>query len=69
MRGNMWYLVDGFGSGTLHSFGYGSAGDVPAVGDWNGDLTVTAGVVRGSAWFLRDNNDASSTSQTYPGVD
>ena len=31
---------------------FGSAGDVPVVGDWNGDGVTDLGVVRGSEWVL-----------------
>lgn len=35
------------------TFSFGSAGDVPVVGDWNGDGRSTPGVVRaGSQWIL-----------------
>jgi hypothetical protein len=36
------------------SFGFGAPGDVPIVGDWNGDRRTDPGVRRdGSAWYLR----------------
>ena len=42
------------------SFNFGRAGDIPIMGDWNGDGTWTVGVVRRGAnsltWFLRNEN-------------
>ena len=32
-------------------------GDLPVVGDWNGDGTDTIGVFRNGTWFLRNSND------------
>jgi hypothetical protein len=57
-----WLLTDSvLASGTAstnHDFIYGDAGDIPVVGDWNGDGTFTPGVVRGNAWYLRNENTA-----------
>jgi len=39
-------------------FTYGQAGDIPVMGDWNGDGTYTVGVVRGNQWLLRNENSA-----------
>ena len=36
--------------------GYGDRGDIPIVGDWNGDGIDTPGVVRGDKWHLRNSN-------------
>ena len=33
-------------------FGYGEAGDVPVIGDWDGDGTQTQGVFRAGRWML-----------------
>ncbi|MGI9606986.1 MAG: hypothetical protein ACR2P0_12680 [Acidimicrobiales bacterium] len=40
------------------SFRFGQAGDIPVMGDWNGDGTHTIGVVRGNRWLLRNENSA-----------
>jgi peptidoglycan hydrolase-like amidase len=39
--------------GQVLRFNYGRAGDVPLVGDWNGDGTDTVGIVRDRTWHLR----------------
>ncbi|MEI7852004.1 MAG: hypothetical protein WCH86_09240, partial [Kiritimatiellales bacterium] len=46
---------------TLIAFGYGLPGDIPIVGDWNGDGIDTVGVFRPSnaMWYLNPNNAAS----------
>ena len=54
-----WYLrnVNSAGS-SIGSFGYGSPGDIPVAGDWNGDGTTTVGVFRPSTatWYLSGAN-------------
>jgi hypothetical protein len=35
---------------------YGRPGDIPVVGDWDGDGVHTIGVVRGNQWLLRNSN-------------
>ncbi len=35
-------------------FTFGRPGDIPVMGDWNGDGVKTPGVVRGRTWYLRD---------------
>ena len=35
------------------TFSYGTAGDKPVTGDWNGDGKADIGVVRGNVWYLR----------------
>lgn len=54
-----WYIrqVEGEGQPDL-VFRFGQAGDIPVVGDWNGDGVATAGVVRGNRWLLRNSNSA-----------
>ncbi|HEV2756011.1 MAG TPA: hypothetical protein VG318_09580 [Actinomycetota bacterium] len=55
-------LVWGFGG---DSGDHSRLSDVPVVGDWDGNGTVTTGVVRGGSngqlqWFLRDRNAAGA---------
>jgi hypothetical protein len=42
------------------TFSYGQAGDVPLVGDWNGDGSVGIGVRRGSTFILRNATSAGA---------
>ena len=56
--GNLvWFLrqVEGPGSPNL-VIEYGRPGDIPVVGDWNGNGVHTIGVVRGNRWLLRNSN-------------
>ena len=56
--GNLvWFLrqVEGPGSPNL-VIEYGKPGDIPVVGDWNGNGVHTIGVVRGNRWLLRNSN-------------
>jgi hypothetical protein len=59
VRGNRWYLTDGGSLGALLGpelvFTYGRPGDLPLVGDWNGDGIDTPGVRRGNTFYLRDS--------------
>ena len=60
-RGNVWYLRNSLTSGTANiSFAYGSRGDFPLFGDWDGDGDKTPGVVRGNVWYLRNDNSAGN---------
>jgi hypothetical protein len=57
VRGNHWFLRNTLSSGVSDSsFIYGLTGDVPLMGDWDGDGTETPGVVRGNTWYLRNSN-------------
>ena len=61
---NMWYLNPNNAispDSALTYFVYGLKGDVPVVGDWNGDNINTVGVFRPSdaTWYLNPNNAAS----------
>ncbi|MGH2785060.1 MAG: right-handed parallel beta-helix repeat-containing protein [Actinomycetota bacterium] len=57
VRGNVWYLNDGFDDDPEHVFAYGSSTDRKVVGDWDGDGVATPGIVRGNVWYLNDNFD------------
>lgn len=58
--GGTWFADrngdSGFDPGTEIS-GWGSPGDVPVVGDWNGDGLDDLGVFSGGTWFLDRNGD------------
>ena len=47
------------------SFTFGRAGDIPVMGDWNGDGTHTIGVVRGNRWLLRDENTSGPVNHDF----
>ena len=44
---------------------YGQPGDIPVVGDWNGNGVHTIGVVRGNRWLLRNSNRAGSPDYDF----
>jgi hypothetical protein len=65
-----WYLRTTPSGGVAEQqFHYGSAGDVPLVGDWNGNGSETVGVARFAAgriqWFLRNSNSAGSADISF----
>jgi hypothetical protein len=67
-----WYLRDAnsAGANNIASFIYGGPGDIPMVGDWDGNGTSTVGVYRAGVWYLRNANSAGShtiTSFAYGG--
>ena len=46
----------GSGGGDMH-FHFGGVGDVPAVGDWNGDAAGNIGIFRNGTWLLDVNGN------------
>jgi serine protease len=67
--GGVWRLAnrhaDGVAAGALTTFSFGRTGDIPVVGDWDGNGTQTIGVVRGNLWHLRDSNAGGSADHTF----
>ena len=61
-----WYLrqVEGPGEPDL-IVRYGQPGDIPVVGDWNGNGVHTIGVVRGNRWLLRNSNRAGPADHDF----
>ncbi len=60
-RDGVWtlgYRLGGESQVETIRFRFGQAGDIPVIGDWNGDGTHTIGVVRGNRWLLRNENSA-----------
>ena len=50
-----WYLRNSQTTGVAtSSMGFGNPGDVPLVGDWNGDGIDGLGVFRNGVWYLRN---------------
>jgi hypothetical protein len=69
-----WYLRSSMTSGVATStFRYGRSGDIPVMGDWDGDGHDTVGVVRFTpgpggvasyTWYLRNSNSGGSATVT-----
>ena len=67
-----WYLRSSLTSGVATStFRYGRPGDIPVMGDWDGDGDDTVGVVRFTqtptggfiyTWYLRNSNSGGSAT-------
>lgn len=67
-----WYLRSSLTSGVATStFRYGQSGDLPVMGDWNGDGHDTVGVARTTpgpggtqtyTWYLRNSNSGGTAS-------
>jgi N-acetyl-anhydromuramyl-L-alanine amidase AmpD len=54
-----WYLRNSNTTGGVdNSFYFGAAGDIPVMGDWDGNGSITPGVFRPSTavWYLRNSN-------------
>lgn len=61
-----WFLREYPTSGAADiSFTYGSPGDLPIVGDWDGDGIDTPGVVRDGQFFLRNSNTSGNADVTF----
>lgn len=58
-RAGTWLLRNSSSEGPADlEFEFGEAGDVPVVGDWDGDGVDTVGIFRGGRWALRNSNSA-----------
>ncbi len=68
-RNGNWYLdVNGSNTwdpGVDSAIAFGMAGDIPVVGDWNGDGKTKIGVFRNGNWYL----DVNGNNTWDPGVD
>jgi hypothetical protein len=63
-----WLLRNENSSGAADlDFVYGAheAGDIPIVGDWDGNGTFTPGIVRGNNWLLRNENSSGNADITF----
>ena len=59
-RDGLWALdTDGDGAltGADRSFYHGTTGDIPVIGDWNGDGHQSAGIFRNGMWVLDVDGD------------
>jgi thermitase len=56
-RNGVLYLRNSNTNGIADlAFTYGQSGDIPVVGDWDGDSIDTIGVFRNGVFFLKNNN-------------
>lgn len=63
-RGKQFLLRRSLSGGDAEIlFDYGREGDVPVVGDWNGDGKDGIGIVRGNSWYLRNSVSAGSADE------
>jgi glucose/arabinose dehydrogenase len=54
-----WYLRNSNTTGSYQAkIQFGNAGDIPVVGDWNGDGIDTPGVFWDGYWYLRNSNSS-----------
>jgi hypothetical protein len=62
----LWHLVD-CNTATMNSFYYGDPGDLPIMGDWDGDGIDTPGIYRQSDGhiYLRNSNNQGYASTSY----
>ena len=57
-----WRLRDALlSTGPRHRLPFGSPGDLPVAGDWNGDGIDTVGVFRNGIFYLRNSNTSGVT--------
>ena len=59
------FSLDSESVADMVTFTFGQAGEIPVMGDWNGDGTHTVGVVRGNRWLLRDENTAGAPDYDF----
>ena len=72
--GKGWWFFDSNGNrkwdpGVDQALQFGNAGDIPVVGDWNGDGKSDFGVMRDGVWYLDGNGDRAwerGTDLIYP---
>lgn len=61
-----WYVRRGPSGGAADfSFPFGAPGDVPLLGDWNGDGVATPGVKRGNLYLLRNSLSAGPADFSF----
>ena len=65
-RGGTYYLRNSNTAGNADlAFTYGSAGDIPVTGDWNGDGIDTIGMYRNGVFYLRNTNTAGNADLAF----
>ena len=61
-----WFLRNTPTTGVADQhFTYGSPGDLPIVGDWDGDGVATPGVVRDGVFYLRNSNTSGKADIVF----
>jgi hypothetical protein len=62
----IWLLrqIEGPGQPDL-ILDFGQPGDIPVIGDWDGDGVHTVGVVRGNRWLLKNSNRAGGADLDF----
>jgi len=64
-RAGRWFVRTDAGDGRLNTtFVFGTRGDKPVAGRWNG-RTLGVGVVRGGRWLLRNTATAGRTQRSF----
>ena len=52
-----WYQKSGYGGGRVgNCFNWGAPGQIPVLGDWDGDGKQTIGVYAAGRWYLRNSS-------------
>lgn len=62
-----WRLSNGYHGNSLGTFWFGAPGDIPVLGDWNGDQMDTIGIFRPSTgqWHLRNINGGGAAQLVF----
>ena len=67
VRDTTWFLNNDFdGNADITPFRYGTSGDIPITGDWDGDGDSTPGIIRGNTWFLNNDFDGNADITPFP---
>ena len=65
-RNGVYYLRNSNTAGNADlMFAYGSTGDIPVTGDWNGDGIDTIGMYRNGVYYLRNSNTAGNADIVF----
>ena len=64
-RWSIYNTMVGAAPAPTAQFSYGTRGDRPITGDWNGDHKADIGVLRGNVWYLRLSASAGSTWRKF----